>query len=169
MSVLHVDLVGYGSRHLAATALDLIGEGLIEDGSDQVICVVRMSQSRGTTIRTLPPIASFIAAHGHRLKPIIVLEARGAALTAVRVIKRLSGLNRRIRCFSSVADFEAECRRGDEAYKQARIVVNSIFWEQDRLSRLQQQGRKQWQRASTRLREAVARLHGGALTCEETA
>ena len=159
-SVLYVDLIGRGTRPLAATALKAIREGLIENGSEQVLCVVMMSRSRGATIMSLPPIASFIVAHGHELKPIIVLEARGAALAAVRMIKRLTGLNQRIRCYHSAAEFEAACATRDEACQQALRVVEAMSRHAEGPRWLQRQGREQWRWASSRLREQI----DGALT-----
>ena len=92
-SVLHIELCGRGTRRLAATTLRVVGEGL-RDCSDvrTVTCIVRMKDSKGATVLSLPPIAKFIVAHGNQLKPILIVESRGLALAAVRVIRRCAWL-----------------------------------------------------------------------------
>ena len=165
VTVLHVELIGRGSAALASTSLNLLDEGICKCGNDRVVCIVQMDRSRGATVMTLPPIARFLIAHGHRMRPIFVLEAKGPALAAVRVVKRLSGLNRRVRCFSSLENFEAECAsKNDDAYLEAQSVACAIRRRQEWQSWLHTPPwREHVQGASAQLRESITKLRGGAL------
>ena len=103
-AILHICLAGRGTRLLAKRTLRSLSRGM--RNCDAIVCVVDMSQSKGSSLMALPPIARFMVANGGKLQEIHILEARGLALSAVLTVQRLSRLGGRIRCFKSREEFD---------------------------------------------------------------
>ena len=85
---LHITLEGRGTRSIAVKATSAMGRALDSAGPCDV--VVDMAKSRGAAVTSFPVIASFMMARHKQLKAIAILQARGLALSAVRIISRLS-------------------------------------------------------------------------------
>eukprot|EP00966_Prymnesium_polylepis_P108216 2505250-Prymnesium_polylepis.1 len=58
--------------------------------SEDITCVVRMSESRGASPLALPAVAHFMLTHRKQLGRVSVLEARGVALNALRTVMPVS-------------------------------------------------------------------------------
>ena len=106
-SCLCLTLRGRGSRDVVGPAVTMIDDAFAQAGP--CTCVVRMAESRGASLLSLPIIARFMRQHQHQMPHIVILEARGLGLTAVRIVRRLSGSDR-IRLFPSLTHFEAFAR-----------------------------------------------------------
>lgn len=162
-AVLHITLRGHGTRALSATTLRHVGLGLDKCRCDQIVCIVKMTESRGASVLALPAIAQFIIIHGSRLGPIFVVEAEGMALAAVRVIKRLSGLDRRIRCYRTRGDFEAACSASPEAYHRHALSVSRLASpRREKWGSFSSHWQGQWRE---QCRGVLATLRGGAYAC----
>lgn len=85
---LYISLSGYGTRAMSKRMTAALDKALNAQGA--CACVVEMGEARGTAVTSLPIIAGFIAAHRKHLPQIAVLRARGLALSAVKVVARLS-------------------------------------------------------------------------------
>ena len=168
LAVLHITLRGHGTRALSATTLRRIDQGMKRCRCDQIVCIVKMTESRGASVLALPAIAQFIIVHGGRMRPIMVVEADGLALTAVRIIKRLAALDQRIRCYRTRAEFEAACSTSsEEQHRHALSVARLASRRHESGGSLSLQWRgpcsEQFLALSQKLRDSLARLRGGAL------
>jgi len=168
LAVLHITLRGHGTRALSATTLHRIGQGMQRCRCDQIVCIVKMTESRGASVLALPAIAQFIIVHGGRMRPLMVVEADGLALTAVRIIKRLAALDQRIRCYRTQAEFEAACSTSSEEHHRHALSVARLAsrrHESGGSLSLQWRGpcSEQFLALSQKLRDSLARLRGGAL------
>lgn len=172
-AVLHITLRGHGTRALSSTTLRHVGRGLNNCRSDQIVCIVKMTESRGASVLSLPAIAQFIMVHGSRLHPILIVEAEGMALAAVRVIKRLSGLDRRIRCYRTRDDFEAACSTSTEVYhRHALSVFRLASPKRESWGSLSSRWQGRWCEQcciiSRKLSASLVTLRGGACACGDS-
>lgn len=167
LAVLHITLRGHGTRALSAATLHRCGQGMERCRCDQIVCIVKMTESRGASVLALPAIAQFIIVHGGRMSPIMVVEADGLALTAVRIIKRLAALDQRIRCYRTRAEFEAACSTSSKEHHRHALSVARLAsrrHESGGSLSLQWRGQcsEQFLALSQKLRGSLARLRGGA-------
>ena len=167
LAVLHITLRGHGTRALSAATLHALAMAMERCRCDQIVCIVKMTESRGASVLALPAIAQFIIVHGGRMSPIMVVEADGLALTAVRIIKRLAALDQRIRCYRTRAEFEAACSTSSKEHHRHALSVARLAsrrHESGGSLSLQWRGQcsEQFLALSQKLRGSLARLRGGA-------
>jgi hypothetical protein len=108
---------------------------------------------RSTQVLALGPISRFMIRHGRRLDCVIILEAHGLALAAVRTVQRLSRLP--LACYGTRREFEAMCRASSEPHHKHALSVASSTRRRDA-------GRANWDGFVGELRNSWARLSAGA-------
>ena len=105
-AVLHLELVGRGSAAIVLPCLRMLERGLLD--CDRVVTIVQMDRSRGASLLVLPQVARWMLAHRRKMDRILIVEAHGLALAAVRTVQRLSRHDT-LCCYRSSAAFEAAC------------------------------------------------------------
>ena len=122
---LHLTLNGCGTNYVTRKAVSVLSDVIAaHSSSDEIACVVRMSDSQGASLLALPAVAQFLLAHRKRMSRVSVLEARGLALNAVRTVMRINNHRPHINLYHSWSEFECACEASPDERDQFALRLD---------------------------------------------